>query len=352
MKRIFRLILLTQIIGFLFHTTVTAQVGGEGTYDFLNMPNSARVAAMGGNFLAIDDNDITITVNNPSLINPELNNNLGLSYINYFSGINYGFATYSRTFDEIGSFTTTIQFMNYGKFEEYDETNTHIGEFTANEVALGIGWGRELTPHFSIGSNLRFIYSDFYIANSFGIAVDVAGSYIHDESQFVASLIARNVGIQITKYDKGNSEPIPFELQLGLSKGLKHLPFRFSVLFNHLNKWDLRYDDPLEERVDPITGEEKSKSWIEKSSDELLRHIVIGGEMTIAKFINVRIGYNYKKRKELAVKERPSTVGISWGVGVRISKFHVSYSRSRYHLEGSPNFITITTNLSDFHKAN
>ena len=194
--------------------------------------------------------------------------------------------------------------------------------------------------------------ADFYIANSIGVAVDVAGSYIHKESQFVASLIARNVGIQITRYDKGNSEPIPFEVQLGLSKGLKHLPFRFSVLFNHLNKWDLRYDDPIEERLDPITGEEQTKSWIEKSSDELLRHIVIGGEVTIAKFINVRIGYNYKRRKEMAVSERPSTVGISWGLGVRISKFHISYSRSRYHLQGSPNFITITTNLSDFVKAN
>ncbi len=45
-------------------------------------------------------------------------------------------------------FTSTVQFMNYGKFEEYDEYNAYIGEFSANEVALGIGWGRELTPHF------------------------------------------------------------------------------------------------------------------------------------------------------------------------------------------------------------
>ena len=40
--------------------------------------------------------------------------------------------------------------------------------------------------------------------------------------------------------------------------------------------------------------------------------------------------------------------GFSWGIGIRISKFHFSYARSAYHLAGSPNYITLTTNLSDF----
>ena len=50
----------------------------------------------------------------------------------------------------------------------------------------------------------------------------------------------------------------------------------------------------------------------------------------------------------MIVDSRLSTVGISWGFGLKISKFGFSYARSAYHLAGSPNVITLTTNLTDF----
>ncbi|MFO8129820.1 MAG: type IX secretion system protein PorQ [Bacteroidales bacterium] len=330
-----------------------AQIGGDNTYEFLNLSNSARVASLGGNFLAVYDGDITLAVNNPSLISPQMHNHLGLSFVNYFSGINYGFANYSRTYERLGSFAATMQFINYGRFTKADAAGTRQGEFNASELALNIGWGRKLHPHFTIGSDIKLIYSGFDAYNSFGLAVDVAGSYIHQEEDFTVSLLARNIGIQLKPYEGGNNEPLPFEMQLGLSKGLKHLPFRFSVLLNHLERWDLRYTDPLKEKesIDPLTGEKNEKSWLEKAADEAMRHIVVGGELNITDFLSFRIGYNYQRRQELKVDNKASTVGISWGVGLRISKFHFSYSRSRYHLAGSPNFITLTTNLSDFVKA-
>lgn len=330
-----------------------SQIGGDNTFEFLNLPNSARVASLGGNFLAIYDHDITLAVNNPSLISPEMNNNIGLSFIDYFSGINYGFAAYSRTFDKIGSFAGTMQFINYGRFTKTDASGIEQGEFTASELALNIGWGRRLHPHFTIGSDVKVIYSGFDEYKSYGLAVDVAGSYIDEEGLFTASLIVRNIGYQLKAYDGSNNELLPFEIQAGMSAGLRHLPFRFSVLLNHLERWDLRYTDPVkeEESIDPITGVKKEDSWIVKAADEAMRHVVIGGELNITNFLSFRIGYNYQRRQELKVDNKTSTVGLSWGVGLRISKFHFSYSRSRYHLAGSPNFITITTNLSDFAKA-
>jgi len=50
----------------------------------------------------------------------------------------------------------------------------------------------------------------------------------------------------------------------------------------------------------------------------------------------------------MKVDSKLGTVGLSWGLGFRVSKFHFSYSRAAYHLVGSPNYITITTNLSEF----
>jgi hypothetical protein len=327
-----------------------AQSGGDGVFEFLNMPNSARIAALGGNFIAINDDDITVSLANPSLITEKMNNSLGLSFVDYYTDINYGFAQYGKTFEKAGTFVGTLQFISYGKFTEADAAGIKYGEFSAGEYALNIGWGRWLTPKFSIGSNFKVIYSSLESYNSFGVAVDVAGSYHNAESKFTTSLMFRNIGFQVVPYGNGNREPVPFEIQAGLSKGLKHLPFTFSVLLQHLERWDLRYEDPDNPSagIDPITGLPNEVSGVEKFFDNLMRHVVVGGELKIAKVLSLRLAYNYLRRQEMKVPSKLSTIGFSWGFGIRISKFHISYARSAYHLVGSPNYFTLTFNLSEF----
>lgn len=327
-----------------------AQIGGSSTYRFLNLPNSPRVAALGGNFVAISDNDLASGLGNPSLINEEMHNSLSLNFVDYFADINYGFASYSRTFEKAGSFAASMQYLNYGKFTYADETgilDENAGEFTGNELAFVLGWGRRLDSLFSIGANVKAISSTLESYNSFGMAVDVAGTY-YARSGFTASLIARNIGRQLTTYTPGNVEPLPFEIQFGLSKKLSHLPFRYSVLLTNLQKWDLTYVDPAENVVDPFTNEVKTKSKVGEFTDKAFRHIVFGGEFVPTRNFSFRIGYNYQRRQEMKVESKRSTVGFSWGFGFRVSKFNFSYARAAYHLAGSPNFLSIAFNLGDF----
>ncbi|MCB0806371.1 MAG: type IX secretion system protein PorQ [Bacteroidales bacterium] len=338
----------TIFLSFFLGSAGYSQIGGMSSFEFLNLTSSPRIAAMGGDFLTIQDNDITIAPFNPSLINPGIDGHLGVNYVDFYSDINYGSAAYSKTFQKTGSFLGTVQYINYGSFDGTDESGQRTGEFNSSETAVGIGWGRQLDSLFSIGSNLKFIYSGLETYNAYGLAVDVAGSYTSADKSFVASIIAKNIGRQLKSYEGGNIQPLPFELQIGLSKKLKHLPFRYSVLFNHLEKWDLRYSDPATLNVDPISGETIDDSKLEKFADNLMRHIVIGGELLIGKNLSVRAGYNYKRRQELKIEEKTSTVGFSWGIGFRVSKFHFNYARSTWHLAGSPNYISVTTNLSEF----
>lgn len=324
----------------------SAQIGGDNSYEFLNLANSARIASIGDNYLVAKDNDITLTLSNPSLITDDMNNHLSLSFVDYFSDINYGYALYSHTFEKLGSFTGGVQFIDYGAFTYADETGQTAGTFSASEYALQIGWGRELDSSFSIGANLKTIFSSLESYNSFGLAVDVAGTYYNRKNDLTISLLIRNAGAQISYYYPGERNPLPFEIQLGLSKKLKHLPFRYFVNYNHIEKWDLTYVNPNDpNNVDPFTGQEKTKSGIADFGDKLMRHIVFGGEITFGKVVSVRMGYNYRRRQELKLSEKPGTTGISWGVGVNIKSFHFSYARSTYHLAGSPNYFTLTTNL-------
>ena len=337
---------------YFYSSPAHAQVGGNGIYKFLNLPNSARIGAMGGNFQVIYDDDITLAHANPSLITAEMHNQVGLNFVNYFAGINYGYAQYGRHFSSIGSFVGTLQFIDYGRFQEANEAGVKYGEFSASEYAMNIGWGRPLAPKWSIGADLKFIYSSLESYNSFGMAVDVAGTYHDDEADFAASLIFRNMGYQIVAYDRGNHEPLPFEIQAGLSKKFKHLPFRISMLLTHLERWDLSYENPSDPQggIDPITGDPKKRSGVEEFADNFMRHIVVGGEFMFGKNFSIRGGYNYQRRQEMTISEKKGLVGFSWGFGFRVTSFQFSYARSTYHLVGSPNYITVTMDIDRLSK--
>jgi hypothetical protein len=114
----------------------------------------------------------------------------------------------------------------------------------------------------------------------------------------------------------------------------------------------MTYTNPeeVEENTDLLTGEVDEKSAFQEKSDLVMRHIIVGGELLVSKNFYIGMGYNYQRRMELKVDSRPFTVGISWGFGFRISKFHFAYARANYHLAGPSNHFSISTDLGSFVK--
>ena len=78
------------IFGLLIITSaLSAQLGGNATYAFLNLTNSARVASLGGKVVSIWDDDLNLSFHNPSNLHEGMSNHLVMNYVNYFSDINY-----------------------------------------------------------------------------------------------------------------------------------------------------------------------------------------------------------------------------------------------------------------------
>lgn len=342
-----RTIFLSSVFVFL-SCSVLAQLGGQTIFQSLNVPSSARVASLGGNLISVKDSDLNLAIYNPALLDSATSNQLALSYVNYFSDVNFGFASYARNIDSSLTMAATLQYASFGEFKETNFIGQETGSFTAGDYSLIIGAGYKIDSNFTIGANAKVIYSTLVDYSAAGGAVDLAGVYHSEKRRFTAALVMKNIGYQFNNYTSDNIEKIPFEIQMGISKRLKHAPFRFSVIAENLQQWDLTYDNPNQpSEVDPVTGETVDGSSFE-FGDNLMRHMVLGAELLLTDNFNFRVGYNYRRRQEMKINDRPGTAGISWGVGFRISRFELSYGRASYHLAGPSNHFTLTANLNSW----
>jgi hypothetical protein len=337
----------------LFFSTVQvqAQIGADYVYDFLGLPASARETALGSSLITIADEDLSLAYANPALLNEKMHNRIVFNHNFLFADIVNGYVAYAHTFSNVNiTMHGGIKYIDYGEFELADLFGNIDGNFSANEWSAHIGASKKLNERFSVGVNLKYIQSQLAGYNSSGIGSDIGALYYVPESEFSLAISLKNIGTEVSSYrDELGISPV--DLQIGLSKKLKYLPFRFSVIAHSLQQWDLRYESTLDEEVD-IFGEVIDQSDFSNYVDNFFRHFIFNGEFLIGKNQNLRlrIGYNHQRRKELAVSSFRSLGGFSFGFGVKVSKFRLDYGVGHYHLAGGANHLSISVDLDDFRK--
>lgn len=326
-----------------------AQVGGESTYEFLTLSPSARYTAQGGAYITVKDDDPSIAYGNPSILNPQMHNRISLNTVAYPGGINYGLASYSR-FN--GNFTwhSGFQYITYGKMTRTDITGTAQGQFSANEIAAFYGMAYEV-ENYGFGGNAKLIYSNLDGNISAGMAFDLAANYTDTAKMFSASLVIKNIGFQFNSHTGGPREPLPFDVQIGISKRLKYLPFRISIIAHDFWRWDIRHENPNQGGGGILGQDSTTTSGAAKFADNLFRHFIFAGEFYFGKSFRVGFAYNHQKRKELAVQYqnyKRGFAGFSFGFGFDIKQFEINYGFAKTHVATGIHHFTLNVNLDAF----
>lgn len=328
-----------------------AQIGGNNSFQSLNLAFNARSAALGNDFITVKDRDQNLGVQNPSLYNSKMNKAFGFNHAVLASGINYGMLNYVRSLDTNRTLAFNFRYVNYGNMDRLDEAGTNIGKFYAGDFIIGSGYAKQLNPYMSIGLNLNLIYSQLESFSSFGMVGDFGTSYQFKKSATFVTAVAKNIGYQIKPYIKGTERSMPgTEIQLGISHKLKHAPFRFSLLAHHLNKFDITYNDPnLKPEIDPLTGDTvqvKRAGFAEK----LFRHFTYQVEILLGKNLHIRSAFDYHRRQELKISERPGLAGFSFGIGMYFKRFNLDYGLIVFSNAGFANLLTINIKLDKLKK--
>ncbi len=321
-----------------------AQIGGRSAFNFLALHTNARVAGIGGENISVIDKDVNSFMFNPALFQDTTEGDFAVNYTPFYSDVHKTDLAYTLPTKKYGNFGVGLLYMGYGEMTERDFKGQEQGKFNPRDYAIIIGKSHQVND-FRLGANFKLAGSHIQQRAAFAVLADIGGIFKHPKKEFSAGLLFKNIGWVFDNYTKGVQQVTPFDIQLGLSYRLEHLPLRISLTGHHLNRPDIQYIDPEIHTSFNSDGEVEVDD--KNIAAQISRHIVLGGEFLLSKNLNVRVGYNHQRRAEMIIANKSALTGFSFGGMIRIKSFEFAYTRAFYYVGGGVSMMTLTTNMND-----
>jgi len=305
MKRTIIYIFLIYIILFGICFSDNIEKVGTTAAPFLEIEVGPRAVAMGGGFVAMAD-DATSLFWNPSGIARLEKIEVHFTHIDWLAETKFDFVGIVIPMGRLGSIGLSITNLTIPEMQVrtifYPEgTGEYFG---ANDIAMGVSYGRNLTDRFSIGFTAKYIQQRIWHMTSTGIAFDIGTIFT---TQFNGMRIGMNISnfggkmrlegkdtqvmhdIDENKY--GNNDQIIAHLDT--DKWSLPLIFRVGIAMDIWNNRHNRISMVLD-AVHPNNNTE---------------YLNIGAEYAFSKYIFIRGGY-----KSLFLKD--SEEGLTLGLGI------------------------------------
>jgi len=325
----------------LLHSISHAQtIGGNSTYNFLKLPNTPQLTALGGINISNQNTDASLAFNNPALLRDSMSSQLTAVFNSFYAGIkNYHafIAQHSNKLD--ANFALGINFFNYGNTQQTDAAGNVIGNFHPVDYVVQFSAEKQYEEQWYYGLAVKYISSSYAQYKSSAIAADFGVTYTDEKNALQIGFVAKNMGVQLKTYS-GQKEDLPFDVQLGISKKLLHAPIQFSLTAQHIHQLDIRYDDTT------FNNEINSDRH---TTNKIIQHLIAAVQVYFGNKIEFTAGYNFLRRSELNITTAGNGLnGLSVGLGATFSKLQVRYARAYYQNNTAYNQLGINIKLDDY----
>lgn len=306
------------------------------SFTFIDIPHSPRVSGLGSVNVSLSDWDGNMFLSNPALMTAESDRQASFNHYFYYSGIGYNSFSYVHHFDQLGTWGIGLQQTGYGPIKSYDAAGYPLGEVNAGEYAITVG-NAHRAGNFSMGGNLKFIFSDIASYRASALMIDIGGAFKHPSRDLTLGLVIHNLGFVMHDYSGTAVSSVPFDVRAGISFKPEHMPFRFSFTGRKLTNFKIPYEANG-------TGDERPGTF-----DRVFSHVVIGTELVVNSNLSIMGGYNHLIRKELRLDQVSGGAGFSYGLLLRIKLFSLAYSGASYHVAGISHHLGISVNFSSLY---
>ncbi len=304
-------------------------LGGNAAYNFLLLPNTPQLSALGGINVSAITNDAGMAFNNPALLRQDMHDQLHIAFNNMYAGVkNYHSVFAYRHEKWKTNFAAGIHFIDYGSITQTDPSGNVYGELQPADYAVQLSASRQYGERWNYAISVKFISSRYGIYRSNAVALDAGIAYYDSTRQFQVSFLAKNMGTQLKKYLTSRGDDLPFDIQAGITKKLASAPVQFSLTAHHLHQFNITYNDTAFNNSNGLNPDNNQSSF---SFDKIFRHLVASGQVLVGNKIELTLAYNYLLHKELVIANTANGfTGLSMGVGALFKKIQLRYARSHY----------------------
>jgi hypothetical protein len=224
---------------------------------FLTITPDSRSAGMGDVGVALFSPDAnSASWNNANLLNAEKSSGFAISYAPWLrqlvNDVGFSYLSGYAKVGKKGVLSGSFRYFSLGNIQFTDFDGNPTGQFTPNEFALDGGYATQFTKKFSMGVNLRFVYSNLTGNRAFsgidykaatGGAGDVNLLYKtevksnnggYDKIQF--GLNIQNIGSKMTYSSKEKRDFIPTNLKMGVGYSHKIDDYNTINVYADINK--------------------------------------------------------------------------------------------------------------------
>lgn len=313
---------------------------GSTSYDFLNIPTSARAYALGGTATALVTEDVSLADQNPALLGPEIETQVSAGYMHYLGSGNFASVRFGKGAGENSAWAAGIRYLNYGSMTQFDQGGIAGERFTPSDIVFEGSYSRDISEHWRGGVNLNLIYSHYDVYSAFAIGVDLGVNYYDDEHDLSFSFLLKNAGGQVKRFHEKYNR-LPFDIQIGYMQGLGNSPFSLAITARHLTRWNLPY------YTHPKDAEGDAQELKSTFTSNFFRHLTFGLQYSPSDKFYIALAYDYKTRTDMSAYARNFLSGFSVGTGIRVKSFGFGVAYAMPHKSGSTLMLNLNCNIAD-----
>lgn len=337
---------------------------------FLSISPDARSGAMGDVGAAISPDANSIHWNPAKLAFMEEDNGVSFSYSPWLQrlvpDINLAYLSGYHRLDDRNTIGGSLRYFSLGNIQLTDNAGTDYGSYNPNEFAIDGTFARKFGEDFSLGTAVRFIYSNLLNGQfaagqqtkpGTALAADVSAFYkketvlLNSDARFALGLNISNIGTKISYTDNASKIFIPTNLKLGTATTFLNGPGEFTVAFD-INK--LLVPTP------PIINESTGEIAAGKDPDRSVPAGIFGsfadapgGFSEELREINYSLGMEYWYDKQFALRtgffyenpEKGNRQYLTLGAGLRYNVMNLDFAYLLASQQKSPLANTLRFSL-------
>lgn len=353
-----------------------AQTNGSETNNivtavpFLLITPDARAGAMGDAGVAVAGDVNSASINAAKLAFLDKPYGFALSYSPWLKSlvpdINLAYLSGFYKLDERNTIGASLRYFSLGQIQLTDINQQDLGISNPNELAFDVTFARSFGKEFSLGSSLRYIYSNLasgqfsssgQVRGGNAVSIDIAGLYKTSTSMFGKDAILSaganisNIGTKMSYSDGGQSYFLPTNFKLGGASTIiidDLSTFTFALDLNKLlvptqpiydsNNNILRGKDPNRSVPAGIFG---SFTDAPGGFSEELKEVGLstGFEYWYNQQFAVRGGYNYQS------PQKGDSRYFTLGAGLKYNVFNIDFAYLIANAQSSPLANTLRFSL-------